>query len=78
MMLFMQNRCEMASRNFMGNEFGHPEWVDFPRAENAWSHHFCRRRWDLADDEALRYKRLGAILLFESVFKGRRASYYIS
>lgn len=42
--------------NFMGNEFGHPEWVDFPRAENAWSHHFCRRRWDLADDEALRYK----------------------
>ena len=40
----------------MGNEFGHPEWVDFPRAENAWSHHFCRRRWDLADDEALRYK----------------------
>lgn len=40
----------------MGNEFGHPEWVDFPRAENTWSHHFCRRRWDLADDEALRYK----------------------
>ncbi|CAJ1346724.1 unnamed protein product, partial [Effrenium voratum] len=42
--------------NFMGNEFGHPEWVDFPRAENCWSHHFCRRRWDLADDEGLRYK----------------------
>ena len=40
----------------MGNEFGHPEWVDFPREENTWSYHFCRRRWDLADDEALRYK----------------------
>ena len=42
--------------NFMGNEFGHPEWVDFPRDENGWSHHLCRRRWDLADDESLRYK----------------------
>ena len=29
--------------NFMGNEFGHPEWVDFPRPENGWSHHHCRR-----------------------------------
>ncbi|CAE7772101.1 SBE2.2 [Symbiodinium microadriaticum] len=42
--------------NFMGNEFGHPEWVDFPQASNDWSHHFCRRRWDLPDDQALRYK----------------------
>lgn len=41
---------------FMGNEFGHPEWVDFPRPENDWSHHHCRRRWDLAEDELLRYK----------------------
>jgi 1,4-alpha-glucan branching enzyme len=41
---------------FMGNEFGHPEWVDFPRPENGWSHAHCRRRWDLADDELLRYK----------------------
>ncbi len=30
--------------NFMGNEFGHPEWVDFPREGNGWSHHHCRRR----------------------------------
>ncbi|CAE7789014.1 GLC3, partial [Symbiodinium necroappetens] len=30
--------------NFMGNEFGHPEWIDFPRPENGWSHHHCRRR----------------------------------
>lgn len=35
---------------FMGNEFGHPEWIDFPRKENGWSYHHCRRRWDLADD----------------------------
>ncbi|CAE7360721.1 SBE2.2 [Symbiodinium sp. CCMP2592] len=42
--------------NFMGNEFGHPEWVDFPQASNDWSHHLCRRRWDLPDDQALRYK----------------------
>ncbi|CAE8610854.1 unnamed protein product [Polarella glacialis] len=41
---------------FIGNEFGHPEWVDFPRPENGWSHQHCRRRWDLADDVLLRYK----------------------
>jgi len=42
--------------NFMGNEFGHPEWIDFPRPENGWSHDKCRRRWDLAEDDLLRYK----------------------
>jgi len=42
--------------NFMGNEFGHPEWIDFPTPANDWSHHHCRRRWDLAEDELLRYK----------------------
>jgi 1,4-alpha-glucan branching enzyme len=31
--------------NFIGNEFGHPEWVDFPRAGNGWSHKYCRRQW---------------------------------
>lgn len=41
---------------FMGNEFGHPEWVDFPRAGNDNSYHHARRRWDLADNEELRYK----------------------
>ena len=45
---------------FMGNEFGHPEWVDFPREGNGWSHAHCRRRFDLADDGALRYAQLGA------------------
>ena len=44
--------------NFMGNEFGHPEWVDFPREGNEWSHDHCRRRWDLADTEYLRYFEL--------------------
>ncbi len=41
--------------NFMGNEFGHPEWIDFPREGNGWSYHYCRRQWSLADNEALRY-----------------------
>jgi 1,4-alpha-glucan branching enzyme len=43
---------------FMGNEFGHPEWVDFPRAGNHNSYHHARRRWDLADNPDLRYKFL--------------------
>lgn len=43
---------------FMGNEFGHPEWVDFPREGNNWSHDYCRRRWDLADADHLRYQFL--------------------
>ncbi|CEF97678.1 Glycosyl hydrolase, family 13, catalytic domain [Ostreococcus tauri] len=43
---------------FMGNEFGHPEWVDFPREGNGWSHDYCRRRWDLADADHLRYQHL--------------------
>ena len=44
--------------NFMGNEFGHPEWIDFPREGNGWSYHYARRQWSLADDESLRYKNL--------------------
>ena len=44
--------------NFMGNEFGHPEWIDFPREGNGWSYDKCIRRWDLADNEKLRYKYL--------------------
>ena len=44
--------------NFMGNEFGHPEWVDFPRKGNNWSYHWCRRQWSLADSDHLRYKSL--------------------
>ncbi|MDD2234263.1 MAG: alpha amylase C-terminal domain-containing protein [Desulfitobacteriaceae bacterium] len=41
--------------NFMGNEFGHPEWIDFPREGNGWSFKHCRRRWTLADSDYLRY-----------------------
>ena len=44
--------------NFIGNEFGHPEWIDFPRKGNNWSYEYCRRRWDLADNEQLRFKYL--------------------
>jgi 1,4-alpha-glucan branching enzyme len=40
---------------FMGNEFGHPEWVDFPREGNNWSYHYARRQWRLRDDPALKY-----------------------
>lgn len=43
---------------FMGNEFGHPEWVDFPREGNGWSFHWCRRQWDLPDCGYLRYTGL--------------------
>ena len=41
--------------NFMGNEFGHPEWIDFPREGNGWSYFYCRRQWHLADDGLLKY-----------------------
>lgn len=44
--------------NFMGNEFGHPEWIDFPRAGNDWSYAHARRQWSLAENEKLRYKGL--------------------
>ncbi|MCL7044445.1 hypothetical protein MKW94_020451 [Papaver nudicaule] len=42
--------------NFMGNEFGHPEWIDFPREGNGWSYERCRRQWNLVDADHLRYK----------------------
>ncbi len=45
--------------NFMGNEFGHPEWIDFPRAENGWDYSHARRQWSLRDDPDLRFKPLG-------------------
>ena len=40
---------------FMGNEFGHPEWIDFPREGNGWSYKHARRQWSLADPDYLRY-----------------------
>lgn len=44
--------------NFEGNEFGHPEWLDFPRAGNNSSFHYARRQWNVVDDSCLRYKYL--------------------
>nr|XP_056714180.1 1,4-alpha-glucan-branching enzyme [Euleptes europaea] len=44
--------------NFMGNEFGHPEWLDFPRRGNNESYHYARRQFHLADDQLLRYRFL--------------------
>lgn len=41
--------------NFMGNEFGHPEWIDFPREGNDWSYYYARRQWSLADNKKLKY-----------------------
>ncbi|GAB2300446.1 1,4-alpha-glucan-branching enzyme, variant 2 [Dionaea muscipula] len=46
--------------NFMGNEFGHPEWIDFPREGNDWSYDKCRRQWNLVDTDHLRYKSMNA------------------
>lgn len=46
--------------NFMGNEFGHPEWIDFPREGNDWSYHYARRQWNLADNKELKYQWLQA------------------
>ena len=44
--------------NFMGNEFAHPEWVDFPREGNGWSYHYARRQWSLPDTDHLKYQYL--------------------
>lgn len=45
--------------NFMGNEFGHPEWIDFPREGNGWSYKYARRQWNLVDNPDLDYHFLG-------------------
>ena len=45
--------------NFMGNEFGHPEWIDFPREGNGWSYKYARRQWNLVDNHDLCYHWLG-------------------
>ena len=44
--------------NFMGNEFGHPEWIDFPREGNGWSYKYCRRQWKLVTNGYLKYEWL--------------------
>lgn len=44
--------------NFMGNEFGHPDWIDFPREGNNWSYKYARRQWSLADNKKLKFDYL--------------------
>jgi hypothetical protein len=51
----LQYVCDLS-----GNEFGHPEWLDFPRIGNNESYHYARRQWNLVDDDLLRYKFLNA------------------
>ena len=70
--------------NFMGNEFGHPEWIDFPREGNGWSYHYCRRQWSLVDNDQLRYCELGAfdkemiaLLVEEKIFEKKTLSRWI-
>lgn len=46
--------------NFMGNEFGHPEWIDFPREGNGWGYKYARRQWSLVDRQDLKYCQLNA------------------
>ncbi len=62
---------------FMGNEFGHPEWIDFPRDGNQWSYRYARRQWHLADDPDLKYSQLGlfdgAMLALEKKYRFMQA-----
>ncbi len=69
---------------FMGNEFGHPEWIDFPREGNGWSYHYCRRQWSLADNPNLRYEYLNdfekamvALGKRQRVFTGKDRQLYV-
>jgi 1,4-alpha-glucan branching enzyme len=59
--------------NFMGNEFGHPEWIDFPREGNNWSYKYARRQWPLAENKDLKYYFLAKfdqrMMKFHSEFK---------
>lgn len=58
--------------NFEGNEFGHPEWLDFPRAGNDSSFHYCRRQWNLVDDDLLKYKFLNE---FDAALENTESKY---
>ncbi|MBQ3000311.1 MAG: alpha amylase C-terminal domain-containing protein [Oscillospiraceae bacterium] len=69
---------------FMGNEFGHPEWIDFPREGNGWSYHYCRRQWSLADNPNLRYEYLNdfekamvAVGKRQRIFTGKDRQLYV-
>ena len=69
---------------FMGNEFGHPEWIDFPREGNGWSFHYCRRQWSLSDNGFLRYaylndfeKAMVALGKRQRIFTGKDRQLYV-
>ncbi len=61
--------------NFMGNEFGHPEWIDMPRSGNNWSLQHARRQWSLEKDENLRFSRLAAFDLEVTAIAGSENFY---
>jgi 1,4-alpha-glucan branching enzyme len=58
--LFTISLGGQAYLNFMGNEFGHPDWIDFPREGNGWSYQYARRMWSLVQNPDLKYRFLGA------------------
>lgn len=60
--------------NFMGNEFGHPEWIDFPRDGNGWSFKYARRQWHLIDNKELCYRYLGDfdVAMLQTIKKQRQ------
>jgi 1,4-alpha-glucan branching enzyme len=60
--------------NFMGNEFGHPEWIDFPREGNNWSYYYARRQWSLVKNRDLKYRFLAA---FDEAMVGLAEKYRI-
>ena len=60
---------------FMGNEFGHPEWIDFPREGNNWSYKHAIRRWDLADDDLLRFSFL--LKFDQDMMKFENENYFV-
>lgn len=71
--------------NFMGNEFGHPEWIDFPREGNGWSYKYAKRQWHLCKDENLKFsclnefnKDLIKILKKHDIFGAHDRQVYVS
>jgi 1,4-alpha-glucan branching enzyme len=71
--------------NFMGNEFGHPEWIDFPREGNNWSYHYARRQWSLEENTDLKYhylsdfdKEMTRLLTKESLLEFAPRLFYVN
>jgi 1,4-alpha-glucan branching enzyme len=77
--LFTISLGGQAYLNFMGNEFGHPDWIDFPREGNNWSYQYARRMWSLVENPELKFHYLGAfdkaMLTFVKEFDILRAGF---